>query len=87
MYLGKSFNVILKEHEIDPIDYDKAMSDLDAHIWKKNYGSRVKNPCDSNVVQVPVEASEGIKPIGVSQPIRGTKEQMEKLIFMWLGCN
>ena len=35
MYLGESFQVILKEHEIDSIDYDEAMSDVDAHIWKK----------------------------------------------------
>ena len=33
MYLGKSFTTILKEHEIDPIDYNEAMSDMDAHLW------------------------------------------------------
>ena len=33
MYLGKSFTTILKEHEIDPIDYNEAMSDVDAHLW------------------------------------------------------
>ena len=32
MYLGKSFEAILKEHEIDFIDYDKSMSDADAHL-------------------------------------------------------
>ena len=35
MYLGKSFENILKEHEIDPIDYDKVMSDVDAHLCQK----------------------------------------------------
>ena len=35
MYSGKSFKVILKEHEINPIDYDIVMSDVDAHLWKK----------------------------------------------------
>ena len=35
MYLGKSFEAILKEHEIDLINYDKAMSDVDAYCWKK----------------------------------------------------
>ena len=35
MYLGKSFEAILKEHEIDLIDYDEAMSDMDAHLWQK----------------------------------------------------
>ena len=33
MCLGKSFEDILKEHEIDPIDYNEAMSDVDAHLW------------------------------------------------------
>ena len=35
IYLGKSFKAILKEHEIDPIDYDKVMSDEDAHLWQR----------------------------------------------------
>ena len=34
MYLGKSFKAILKEHEINPIDYDEAISDVDAHLWQ-----------------------------------------------------
>ena len=32
MYLGKSFEAILKEHEIDPINYNEAMSDVNAHF-------------------------------------------------------
>ena len=32
MYLGKSFEAILKEHEIDPTDCNKAMSNVDAHL-------------------------------------------------------
>ena len=35
MYLGKSFEVIIEEHEIDTIDYDEAMSDVDAHLCKR----------------------------------------------------
>ena len=35
MYLERSFEAILKEHEIDPIDYDETMSDVDAHLWQK----------------------------------------------------
>ena len=35
MYLGKSFEDILKEHEIDPIDCDEAMSNVDAYLWEK----------------------------------------------------
>ena len=32
MYLGKCFEAIIKEHEIDLIDYDKKMSDVDTHL-------------------------------------------------------
>ena len=32
MYLGESFKVILKEHEIVPIAYNEAMSNVDAHL-------------------------------------------------------
>ena len=35
MYWGESFKAILKEHEINPIDYDEAIGDVDAHLWKK----------------------------------------------------
>ena len=35
IYVGKSSKAILKEHEIDPIDYDKAMSDEGAHLWQR----------------------------------------------------
>ena len=34
MYLGESFEAILKEHEFDPTDYDKAMSSDDVILWK-----------------------------------------------------
>ena len=35
MYLEKSFKAIINKHEIDLIDHDKAMSDVDAHLWQK----------------------------------------------------
>ena len=35
MYLGKSFETILKEHEIDSIDCGKAMSDVNANLWQQ----------------------------------------------------
>ena len=38
MYLGKSFTTILKEHEIDPIDYNDTMSDVYTHFLVKGYG-------------------------------------------------
>ena len=43
MCLGKSFKVILKEHEIDPIEYDKAMSDVDAHFWQKTMEAELES--------------------------------------------
>ncbi|KAL6329571.1 hypothetical protein AAG906_022148 [Vitis piasezkii] len=42
MYLGESFEAILKEHEINPTYYNEAMSDIDAHFLAKVYGSRIK---------------------------------------------
>ena len=42
MYLGKSFKAILKEHEIDLIDYDDIMSDVYTHFLAKCYGDRVR---------------------------------------------
>ena len=35
MYLEESFKAILKECEIDPIEYDETMSEVDAHLWQK----------------------------------------------------
>ena len=35
MCLGESVEVILEEHEIDPIDYDETIRDVDAHLWQK----------------------------------------------------
>ena len=42
MYLGESFEAILKEQEINPTYYNEAMSDIDAHFLAKVYGSRVR---------------------------------------------
>ena len=35
MYLGNSFGVILKEHDIDPICYDDTTSDVYTHFFGK----------------------------------------------------
>ena len=32
IYLRESFEAILKEHELDSMDYDEAMSDVNAHL-------------------------------------------------------
>ena len=34
MYLGESFEVIIKEYEINPINYDEVMSSDDAILWQ-----------------------------------------------------
>ena len=43
MYLGNSFEAILKEHEINPIGYDEAMSDVDAHFWQKDMEAELES--------------------------------------------
>ena len=43
MYLEESFEAILKEHEIDPIDYDKVISDVDAHLWQKAIEAKLES--------------------------------------------
>ena len=35
MYLGKFFKAILKEHDTNPIYYDKTISNVDAYLWKE----------------------------------------------------
>ncbi|RVW26774.1 hypothetical protein CK203_060474 [Vitis vinifera] len=34
MYLGEFFKAIIEEHEIDPIDYEKAMSNDNVILWQ-----------------------------------------------------
>ena len=43
MYLRESFKVIALEHEIDLINYDEAMSDMDAHLWKKTMKAELES--------------------------------------------
>ena len=43
MYLGESFKAILKEHEIDSINYDEVISDVDAHLWQKTMEAELKS--------------------------------------------
>ena len=38
MYLGKPFEAILKDHDINPIDYNDTMSDVYTHFLVKGYG-------------------------------------------------
>ena len=63
MYLRESFKVIALEHEIDLINYDEAMSDMDAHLWKKTMKAELESMYSNQVWEL-LEAPEGIKPIG-----------------------
>ena len=69
-----------------PIDYDEIVSDFCANPWERAIKGQLES-LYSNIVWVPVEALEGIKPIDVSWSTKGTKEQMENLSFMWLVCS
>ena len=66
MYLGESFEAIVVEHEIDLINYDEAMSDVDAHLWKKTMKAKLESMYSNQVWEL-LEAPEGIKPIGCKQ--------------------
>ena len=43
MYLGKYFKAIIKELKINPIDYIKAMSDVDACLWQKDMETELES--------------------------------------------
>lgn len=51
MYLRESFEAIVKEHDIGPMDYNEAMSDVDVqygdkvriYLFYKNLRSRTSN--------------------------------------------
>ena len=67
MYLGESFEVILEEHEINPIDYDEVMSNDDAigaieAKLESMYSIKVWNL---------VQAPKRIKLLGASGSTRG----------------
>lgn len=49
MYLRKSFKIILKEHETDPINYDESTSNIDAHLWQKSIKLKSKSMFSKNV--------------------------------------
>ena len=42
IYLGESFEAIIEEHEIDPINYNKVMSDVDTHLRQKAMEEKVR---------------------------------------------
>ncbi|RVW12616.1 Retrovirus-related Pol polyprotein from transposon TNT 1-94 [Vitis vinifera] len=50
-------------HEIDPTDYDEAMSNVDAHFWQKAMEVELESMHSNHVWEL-VEAPKGIKPTG-----------------------
>ena len=64
-----------------PTYYDEAMSSVCTHLRQEAMKRQLES-LYSNIVQVPIEAPKGIKPIGVSWSTRRTQEQMESLSFL-----
>ena len=71
MYLGESFETILKKHKLHLIDYDEAMSDVDAHLWQRAIEVKLESMYFNKVWEL-VKVPERIKLI--SGPIRGRRE-------------
>ena len=63
MYLGVPCEAILKKHKIDLIDYDEAMSDVDAHIWQRAMEVKLESMYFNEVWEL-VKVPKGIKLIG-----------------------
>ncbi|RVX11204.1 hypothetical protein CK203_019597 [Vitis vinifera] len=61
--LRESFEAIPKEHEIDPIDYDEAMSSDETILWQGATKVELESMYTNRVWDL-VEALEEIKPIG-----------------------
>ena len=49
MYSVKSLKEILEEHETNLINYNEAMSNVDAHLWQRAMEAKLKS-IDSNKV-------------------------------------
>ena len=61
IYLGESFKTIPKEHEIYPTNYDEAMSNVNARLWKKTMEIELEFMYSNHVLEL-VEVPKGIKP-------------------------
>ena len=67
MYLGESFEAILEEHEIDPTNYEKVISDVDVHLWQKIMEAKLESMY-SNPGWKLVEATKWHKvPVGLQE--------------------
>ena len=49
MYIRESFKTILDEHDIDPIDYNEAMTNVDAHLWQKVMKAKLESMYSNQV--------------------------------------
>ena len=61
--LGESFDRIPDEIDTDPCNYDDALKDKDADLWKKVMKSKMQSMYSNQVWDL-MEPPEGIKPIG-----------------------
>ena len=61
--LGKTYEAILEEAELDPYTYEEAMNDIDAHHWVKAMKFELDSMYTNQVWDL-VKASNGIKPVG-----------------------
>lgn len=63
IYLGVSFDAIPEKHEIDPMNYDKTMSDVDVYLWQKAMKVKLESMYSNQVCKL-VETPKKIKHIG-----------------------
>ena len=61
--MGESYQVILIDHDDDPISYNEALEDVDVQEWLKAMNREIEFMY-SNSVWTLVEAPKGVKPIG-----------------------
>ena len=60
--LGESFDKIPDELDTDPCNYDEALKDKDADLWKKAMKYEMQSMYSNQVWDL-MEPPEGIKPI------------------------
>lgn len=61
--LGESYEMIPKEQQAEPCNYDEALQDKDAELWQKAMKSEMESMYSNQVWDL-VEAPKAIKPVG-----------------------
>ena len=84
MYLGEFFEAILEEHDINPMNYDRILSNVDAHIWHGAMETKLESTHFNKVWEL-VEALEGIKPIGWKWDYKRNKRVARELEMYIVG--